>query len=285
MSRHTMTAALVALALFGSALGAPGATAARKKRPCTAKRAPAPDANAPVAAGDAGSLADQLVAAETGLRTDGATADERTRNGRTTQVAYRALTAHPDWMPVVLDRAPEELRQVIQANVDAGRELRSMHTKLKSTLPCWRIVKPAPAGELLAHYRKAEATYGVPWTYLAAIHLVETRMGRIRGVSTAGAMGPMQFMPPTWKAYGSGNINSNHDSIMAAARYLKRNGAPRRMDNAVWNYNHTWPYVRAVTAYARQMQADERAYHGYHAWQVVYLTDKGDVLLPEGWSA
>ncbi len=35
----------------------------------------------------------------------------------------------------------------------------------------------------------------MPWYYLAAINLIETRMGRIDGLSTAGAQGPMQFLP------------------------------------------------------------------------------------------
>ena len=44
--------------------------------------------------------------------------------------------------------------------------------------------------------------FGIDWTYLASIHLVETRMGRIRGTSVAGAQGPMQFIPATWASYG-----------------------------------------------------------------------------------
>ena len=67
----------------------------------------------------------------------------------------------------------------------------------------------------------------MPWTYLAAIHLVETRMGRIRGASTAGARGPMQFLPSTWALYGAGgDINDPRDAILAAARLLRHHGAP-----------------------------------------------------------
>ena len=127
--------------------------------------------------------------------------------------------------------------------------------------------------------------FGVPWGYLAAVHLVETRMGRIRGESSAGAQGPMQFLPSTWAAYGEGDINSNKDSIRAAARYLKRNGAPGDMRNALWNYNHSFLYVDAVTEYAKQMLAAERAFFGYHHWQVYYRTTNGDVLLPVGYGA
>ena len=123
------------------------------------------------------------------------------------------------------------------------------------------------------------AAGGVGWEYLAAIHLVETRMGRIKGDSSAGAQGPMQFIPTTWDIYGrGGDITSNADAIPAAARLLRANGAPSDMARALRAYNNSARYVRAVTAYAKQMEADERAYLGYHAWQVYY----GTRLLPEG---
>lgn len=199
------------------------------------------------------------------------------------QVAYRAVAAHPEWDAAVEAGLAARWRPAMRANVEAGRELRAL-TKPRDSLPPWHIVAPAPADQLLSYYREAERAFGVPWVFLASINLVETRMGRIRGDSSAGAKGPMQFMPATWAAYGGGgDIESDRDAILAAARHLKANGAPADMHNALFRYNHSERYVRAVTLYAQRMLADPRAYAAYWHWHVYYRLTSGDVLLPVGW--
>jgi hypothetical protein len=175
---------------------------------------------------------------------------------------------------------------VVRDNVAARREFRSMHYTLSDTLPAWRIVEPEPAEDLRRFYRDAEAAYGVDWEYLAAINLVETAMGRIRGTSVAGAQGPMQFIPTTWARWGRGDVNDPADAIMAAARYLASNGfarGPRGVANALYEYNNHPAYVRGVTAYAKVMERRPRAYLAYHQWDVYYLTTEGDVVLPVGY--
>lgn len=237
----------------------------------------------PVAATTPAGLADQIAAAEATVRDPAAVGAAVERAAQEQQVAYRALAEKPEWLDEVARRVPAGLAPTVRANVTAGIELRAL-TKPRTSLPPWRIVAPAPADELLGYYKDAERQIGVPWQYLAAIHLVETRMGRIRGTSTAGAQGPMQFLPSTWTQYGAGgDINSNRDAILAAARLLKRNGAPGNMSNALFNYNRSQRYVTAVTAYAEQMRADERAYQGYYHWQVYYRLESGDRLLPVGY--
>jgi transglycosylase-like protein with SLT domain len=225
-------------------------------------------------------LAAQLTTAETAIR-DPATPGSRLPTlGRSQQQAYRALVRHPRLVPQVLSQLSPSLRRVVRANVVAGRELHTLNGPARR-LPRWRIVPPPPAGRLLAAYRAAEARLGVPWEYLAAIHLVETRMGRIRGTSSAGAQGPMQFLPSTWQRYGGDDIQATGDALLAAARLLAANGAPTNMAGALYAYNPSRRYVRAVSAYASQLRANQRAFLGYYHWQVFY----GDTLLPEGYPA
>ena len=157
---------------------------------------------------------------------------------------------------------------------------------VRDTLPAWRIVAPAPADELLGYYHEAEAASGVGWNYLAAINLIETRLGSIVGLSTAGADGPMQFLPSTFAGYGDGgDIRSPHDSIMAAGRYLAANGFTADPDHAIYRYNHADAYVAAVKDYAAVLAADPASFAGFYRWDVYCVTVDGDVVLPIGYVA
>ncbi|TQL68595.1 transglycosylase-like protein with SLT domain [Nocardioides albertanoniae] len=174
-------------------------------------------------------------------------------------------------------------RTQLDADLDAARELSAM-TDPQPKLPDWRILTPPKPDALRPLYRKAQQETGTPWQYLAAVHLVETRMGRIRGTSTAGAQGPMQFLPSTFAQYGAGgDINDPADAIMAAGRMLASNGAPGDMSSALWSYNHSDRYVAAVSAYAEQMKRSAAAYDLYWHWQVLYRHQDGTMLLPEGY--
>jgi len=245
----------------------------------SASPTPAP---VPVVAPDpVAELASHLVSIESRLRSARTPFTQFDWLGRNQQTAYYQLMAHLGWLPRVLDAAPAELRPAIQGNVAAELELRTLNGTVAS-LPHWRIVKPESAAQLLAHYREAERVYGIPWYYFAAINFVDSRYGRIRGLSSAGAIGPMQFMPATWAYYGRGDIWNPRDAILAAGRYLRAHGAPSNMARAVYAYNPSERYVRIITIYANLMQADDRVFLGYYAWQVYVYTPKGDVLLPEG---
>ena len=231
-------------------------------------------------------MTDQILTAETAIADPATSGRDLRAAARLQQLAYRVLGTRPGWDDAVYAALPARLHAVVRDNVAARREFRSMHSTLSDTLPAWRIVEPAPAEDLLRFYRDAEAAYDVGWEYLAAINLVETAMGRIRGTSVAGAQGPMQFIPTTWARWGRGDIDDPADSIMAAARYLASNGfarGPRGVANALFEYNNHPAYVRGVTAYAKVMERRPRAFLAYHQWDVYYLTTEGDVVLPVGY--
>jgi len=115
---------------------------------------------------------------------------------------------------------------------------------------------------LLPIYQAAGVEYGVRWEILAAINEIETDYGRNLSISSAGAMGWMQFMPGTWESYG---VDANHDgvkdpnnpvdAIFAAARYLKASGAGTNIGKAIFAYNRADWYVADVLKRAKALAA------------------------------
>jgi hypothetical protein len=195
------------------------------------------------------------------------------------QRLYRGLVARPRLFEKVRPLLPGRLGRWSAQTVRAGTRLRSLITPLDDP-PDWKIHKPAPAEELRRYYERAERRFDIPWEVLAALNFVESRFGRILGPSSAGAVGPMQFLPSTWDAYGNGgDVNDPRDAILGAARYLAASGAPRRMEDALFAYNRSTDYVRAILIYARQMMRAERVFYAYYHWQVYVLTKDGDVRL------
>lgn len=257
--------------------------------PLASRAAPAapspPLGEQPQLATDPARLADDLVADERALRDPSTPEPALIAAAHREQAAYRAIGRHPEWDSITRPRIPPELADVYDRNLDARRQLQAM-TPAKDTLPAWRIDPPVPADELMNDYHAAEAETGVGWNYLAAINFVETRFGSINGVSTAGAQGPMQFLPSTFATYGQGgDINSPRDSIMAAGRFLAANGFANDPARAIYGYNHAHQYVGAVDQYAALIAADPAAFPTYYRWDVYYVTTAGDVLLPVGYSA
>jgi membrane-bound lytic murein transglycosylase B len=139
-------------------------------------------------------------------------------------------------------------------------------------------VGPAPrADRLLGWYREAQARFGIRWQLLAAVNFVESGFGKVRNTSTAGAQGPMQFEPATWRAYGlGGDIHDPHDAILGAANYLAANHGATRERDALYRYNHSPLYVDAVLRYARRIARDRHAFLRYYSWQVFVRTRAGN---------
>ena len=246
--------------------------------------APAPPAGAqPRLAATPAQIGEDLIADELALRDPATPEPALVAAARRQQATYRAIGRNPDWDGIIRPMIPPGLIETYDRNIDARRELTAM-APVRDTLPAWRIIAPAPAEELLSYYREAEAATGVGWNYLAAINLIETRLGSIAGVSTAGAQGPMQFMPQTWAAYGRGDVNSPRDAIMSAGNYLAASGFAENPGRAVYAYNHANEYVQAVQDYAAILAADPGSFAGYYRWEVYYYTTSGDVLLPIGYA-
>jgi hypothetical protein len=279
---------LVALAVIAVACEGGGGDLGTERPPGTDARRVAPAGSAiPVddlhAPRGPRATARMLRRVERGLRAEASDPAKVQKHGQAQQLAYRQLAAHPEWVQEVLAAVPDDVRPAVQANVAAGEALSALTGEAPAGFPPWRIVAPPPPETLRSFYDEGAAASGIPWAYLAAIHLVETRMGRIQGTSTAGAQGPMQFIQSTWDAYGEGDINDNRDAILAAGRYLDASGGPENMDRALFAYNNDERYVAAVRAYAELMLADARAYDGYYHWQVFYRNIDGTFLLPEGY--
>jgi soluble lytic murein transglycosylase-like protein len=290
---RSAVAALIVFALAGcTAPKAPPAKMTVAGPAATTSTATGPASGATMSAGaqprlasNPTQLADDLVADEKALRDRSTAEPALLAAARRQQAAYRAIGRHPEWDATTRPRIPAALLEVYDRNVDACRQLQSM-TQAQDTMPTWRIESPAPADELLSYYHEAESASKVGWNYLAAINLIETRFGSIQGVSSAGAEGPMQFLPSTFAAYGQGgDIDSPRDSIMAAGRFLAANDFANNRDQAIRRYNDADEYVQAVNQYAAVLAADPAAFAGYYRWDVYYRTTAGDVLLPIGYVA
>jgi membrane-bound lytic murein transglycosylase B len=238
-------------------------------------------------ASDPVQIADDLVADEQALRDPRSSEAVLTGAAHRQQAAYRALAEHPEWEAIAHPRIPPPFLHVYDRNLDAQRQFTGkLASDPQDTLPAWRVDSPVPANQLLGYYREAQAATGVGWNYLAAINLIETGLGRIAGVSPAGAQGPMQFLPATFAEYGDGgDILSPHDSIIAAGRYLAANGFADDHDGALFRYNNWDRYVRAVNDYAAVLAADPASFAGYYRWDIYYRTTAGDMVLPIGYAA
>ena len=172
-------------------------------------------------------------------------------------------------------RLAPDVRDDARATVLGRRHLAAI-PRAPGRLPRVRIAPAAPAARLRAFYAEGERRFGVSWSILAAVNFVESAFGRVRSASEAGARGPMQFLPSTWRAYGmGGDIDDPQDAILAAANLLRRAGASRDPDRALFAYNHSAHYVRAIRLFAARMAADERTFLTYYAWQVYVRTPAG----------
>jgi murein DD-endopeptidase MepM/ murein hydrolase activator NlpD len=192
----------------------------------------------------------------------------------------QGVTGNKKRAPRAGERALDTHGNVIGAVVTKVQTARPKRTplRLSNGIPTFRnptfsLALPAPVAVgvpnffinqfkipvfLLPIYQAAGIQYGVPWEVLAAINEIETNYGRNLNVSSAGAVGWMQFLMSSWKMYG---VDANGDgkkdpyspvdAIFAAARYLKAAGAQEDLRKAIFAYNHADWYVNSVLMRAR----------------------------------
>jgi membrane-bound lytic murein transglycosylase B len=186
------------------------------------------------------------------------------------------VAAEPRRAEAVLARVRGPLRPDVVAPVRARLALLRLRHGPPRPLSAFRTGRPLPPDVLLRYYRQAQRRFHVGWHVLAAVNFVESAFGRLRSASSAGAVGPMQFLPSTWRAYGlGGNVHEPRDAILGAANYLRASGAPRDYRGALYAYNPVYPYVEAVLRYSERMQRDRRAFYAYYSWQVFVRTPSG----------
>jgi membrane-bound lytic murein transglycosylase B len=267
-------AVLLALAVF-----APPALARESLEPPLAPPPPAPGAAIPR---DPAALAAALADTTRRLRDaidgwDPATAvpSDVTYLALYHQRMLRLMSSSRRLGDAALARLPRDVGGEARDTVVARRRLAAI-PRSPGRLPPVRVAPAAPAATLRSAYAEAQRRFGVDWSVLAAVNFVESSFGRVRSASEAGARGPMQFLPSTWRRYGmGGDIEDPHDAILGAANLLRHAGAARDLDGALFAYNHSTAYVGAVRRFAGRMRVDERSFLAYYAWQVYVRTASG----------
>src|SRR4051794_8048986 len=234
---------------------------------------PAPAASSPSSSPSSGNAGQGTTQDNSSKPTAEPLAGQQSQQVTTGKLAGKAQ-APVDAAKKAKDAAEKKAKDAVdKAKVDAGLTQPDGQPALGNPTLSEALPGPAPIGVpnffidkfrippfLLPIYQAAGIEYGVRWEILAAINEIETDYGRNLNVSTAGAVGWMQFMPSTWKRYG---VDANHDgrkdpfnpvdAIFAAARYLKAARADQDVRGAVFAYNHADWYVDSVLMRARRI--------------------------------
>jgi hypothetical protein len=141
--------------------------------------------------------------------------------------------------------------------------IRLVPAEVSTSLPVDAAPSTGRPSSYLQLFQESAAQYcpGLSWTVLAAIAQIESADGQNMGPSTAGALGPMQFLPSTWQTWGtdgfgdtgSPNILNPYDAVPSAARLLCADGAAgggAGLRTAIFDYNHASWYVNEVLTLA-----------------------------------
>jgi Transglycosylase SLT domain len=157
------------------------------------------------------------------------------------------------------------LKAQVQSVIGKGGQVVNLVSYSLVTASKLPVATNVPAGvpaNWLALFKQSAAQYcqGLPWTVLAAIAQIESGDGANDGPSSAGALGPMQFLPSTWAVWGitgfgppgAPDIMNPLDAVPSAVRLLCAAGGGNRatLASAIFSYNHATWYVNEVLALA-----------------------------------
>lgn len=194
----------------------------------------------------------------------GRQADTRIQTARSVQVAATRVLTLLRQQQQLLDQANAEVarQQALAAAQAAYAAQQAAFASITAARIANMQVLPPSTVYMTLYHRAAATCSGLSWTVLAAIGQVESGHGRNPSTSSAGAMGPMQFLPSTFAHYGVDgdhdgqlNIMDPYDAIYTAAAYLCANGAGSggtALYSAIWHYNHADWYVQMVLALAQR---------------------------------
>ena len=153
--------------------------------------------------------------------------------------------------------------QVTEALGANATVIRLVPAEVSTSLPVDATPTSGRPSSYLQLFQESAAQYcpGLSWTVLAAIGQIESADGQNEGPSTAGALGPMQFLPSTWQTWGTDgfgdtgtpNIMNPFDAVPSAARLLCADGAAsggQGLRTAIFDYNHASWYVDEVLTLA-----------------------------------
>jgi membrane-bound lytic murein transglycosylase B len=203
-----------------------------------------------------------LRADERTLRT--ATGAEFVAAARDRQLVIRAVARNARETAAVAKLAPAE-----RDDLDARRDIDELSAQSSPQVGGVSVGPARSAGKLLSFYREAQQRFGIRWELLAAINFVESDFGRARTTAKADAQGPMQFERATWRAYGmGGDVNGEHDAILAAANLLAANRGRTDERAALMHYNLSPLYWDMVLHLAHRMATVPTAFREYYAWKL-----------------
>jgi hypothetical protein len=157
------------------------------------------------------------------------------------------------------------VRQVQAALGASARVVRLVPVAVPTSLPVDTAPPTGRPTSYLQLFQESAAQYcpGLSWTVLASIGQIESADGQNMGPSTAGALGPMQFLPSTWAVWGidgfgdtgAPDIWNPFDAVPSAARMLCADGATgggQGLQQAIFDYNHADWYVDEVLTLAAE---------------------------------